>query len=214
MMDDRLPNMKAALFDLDGVIFNTEPQYTEFWATLCKEFVPDIPHFEAVIKGQTLVQIFDKYFKDRADVQQEIVDRLDAFEREMRYDYLPGLLDYVAILKQNGIGRAVVTSSNLPKMENVYRSHPEFRGLFDLILTSEDFEESKPSPDCYLKAAARLGLSTDECVVFEDSFNGMKSGRAAHMAVVGVASTNAPEAIAPYCDLVITDFCEMAVASS
>src|SRR3712207_6207245 len=209
MMDNRFPNMKAALFDLDGVIFNTEPQYTDFWKTLCREFVPDIPHFEALIKGMTLVQIFDKYFRDRPDVQREIVARLDTFEREMRYDYLPGLLDYVAFLRQNGIGRAVVTSSNLPKMANVYSHHPEFRGLFDHILTSEDFKESKPSPDCYLQAAARFGLSAAECVVFEDSFNGMKSGRAAHMPVVGVASTNTPEAIAPYCNLVIADFRDM-----
>ena len=91
-------------------------------------------------------------------------------------------------------------------MESVYRKHPEFKSLFDAILTSEDFEYSKPHPDCYLKAAARFGATPEECMVFEDSFNGLKSGRAAGMTVIGLATTNAAEAIAPLCDQVIKDY--------
>ena len=100
----------------------------------------------------------------------------------------------------------MVTSSNQPKMEAVYQSHPEFRSLFDAILTSEDFERSKPDPDCYLKAAQRLGVKVEDCVVFEDSFNGLKSGRAAGMYVVGLSTTNPAEAIRPYCDEVIANY--------
>ena len=91
-------------------------------------------------------------------------------------------------------------------MEAVYQSRPEFKGMFDAILTSEDFERSKPDPDCYLKAAERLGVDKDDCVVFEDSFNGLKSGRAAGMYVVGLATTNSAEAITPLCDKVIKDY--------
>jgi HAD superfamily hydrolase (TIGR01509 family) len=91
-------------------------------------------------------------------------------------------------------------------MQAVYQAHPEFRDLFDAILTSEDFERSKPDPDCYLKAAARLGVNADDCVVFEDSFNGLKSGRAAGMFVYGLATTNSAEAIAPLCDKVLKDY--------
>jgi HAD superfamily hydrolase (TIGR01509 family) len=69
-------------------------------------------------------------------------------------------------------------------MEAVYRKRPEFKQLFDAILTSEDFRESKPSPDCYLTAARRFGLQPDDCVVFEDSFNGLKSGRASGAFVI------------------------------
>lgn len=93
-------------------------------------------------------------------------------------------------------------------MENVYRRHPEFKTYFDAILTSEDFEYSKPHPDCYLKAAARFGVNPTDCVVFEDSFNGLRSGRAAGMTVVALATTNAPEQIAPLSDEVIKDFSE------
>ena len=49
--------LKAALFDLDGVVFDTEPQYTIFWGGICKEFHPELPGLEYKIKGQTLVQI-------------------------------------------------------------------------------------------------------------------------------------------------------------
>ena len=101
---------------------------------------------------------------------------------------------------------AVVTSSNMDKMRNVYRQHPDFEQLFDRIITSEDFTKSKPHPECYQIAAEGFGLSPSECVVFEDSFNGLKSGRAAGMYVVGLATTNAAEAIKPYCDEVINDY--------
>ena len=73
-------------------------------------------------------------------------------------------------------------------------------------LTSEDFDESKPSPDCYLKGAARFGATPEDCVVFEDSFNGLKSGRAAGMFVVGLSTTNEAEKITPLADVVIKDY--------
>jgi len=91
-------------------------------------------------------------------------------------------------------------------MESVYRYQPAFQTLFDAILTSEDFSRSKPDPDCYLRAARRLGVGSDECIVFEDSFNGLRSGRAAQMKVVGLATTNTAEAIAPYSDIQISDY--------
>ena len=94
-------------------------------------------------------------------------------------------------------------------MQAVYDSRKEFKAMFDAILTSEDFERSKPDPDCYLKAASRLGVDISECMVFEDSFNGRKSGRAAGMYVVGLATTNSAESIAPYSDRVISDYSEM-----
>ena len=202
--------MKAALFDLDGVVFDTEPQYTVFWGAQCREFHPEHPGLEHEIKGQTLVQIYDAWFSGPlTDSQQIITERLNAYEQQMSYDYVAGFEAYIHQLREQGVKTAVVTSSNQPKMEAVYRKRPEFTSLFDVILTAEDFERSKPDPDCYLKAAARLGVSVGDCVVFEDSFNGLKSGRAAGMRVVGLATTNDAEAIRPYCDKVIGDYFEM-----
>ncbi len=199
--------MKAALFDLDGVVFDTEPQYTIFWGEQCREFHPERPGLEHEIKGQTLVQIYDAWFSgDLADKQALITQRLNDYESRMEYRYVNGFVEFIAVLRKQGVKTAVVTSSNRPKMEAVYASHPEFRELFDVILTSEDFERSKPDPDCYLKAAQRLGVAIGNCVVFEDSFNGLKSGRAACMYVVGLATTNSKDAIRPLCDEVINDY--------
>ena len=199
--------IKAALFDLDGVVFNTEPQYTVFWGEQCREFHPEHPGLEHEIKGQTLVQIYDAWFAGPlAEKQQLITSRLNEFEKQMDYAYIAGFEDYIKDLRKQGIKTAVVTSSNQIKMEAVYQHHPEFKDLFDAILTSEDFERSKPDPDCYLKAAERFGVRPADCVVFEDSFNGLKSGRAAGMRVIGLATTNPEESIRPLCDEVIRDY--------
>ncbi|MBQ6405370.1 MAG: HAD family phosphatase [Prevotella sp.] len=202
--------MKAALFDLDGVVFNTESQYTTFWGAQCREFHPEHPGLEHEIKGQTLVQIYDAWFSGNLQEKQALItERLNRFEQEMDYEYVAGFEEFVRNLRARGVKTAVVTSSNRVKMEAVYQRRPEFKSLFDAILTSEDFERSKPDPDCYLKAAKRLETSVEDSVVFEDSFNGLKSGRAAGMYVVGLATTNAAEAISPYCDRVISDYHEL-----
>ena len=198
---------KAALFDLDGVVFDTEPQYSVFWGSQCREFHPEHPGLENEIKGMTLVQIYDAWFSGPLAEQQAVItERLNAYEAQMKYIYVPGFEEYIASLRREGVKTAVVTSSNQPKMEAVYRQRPEFKTLFDAILTAEDFSASKPDPDCYLKAAERFGVQPVDCVVFEDSFNGLKAGRAAGMYVVGLATTNPEEAIRPLCDRVIHDF--------
>ena len=202
-----MKNIKAALFDLDGVVFDTESQYTVFWGSQCREFHPEHPGLEHEIKGQTLDQIYDAWFNGNLkEIRPLLTERLNVYEAQMDYLYVEGFENFVFSLRKQNVKTAVVTSSNQQKMESVYRKHPEFKSLFDAILTSEDFEYSKPHPDCYLKAAARFGATPEECMVFEDSFNGLKSGRAAGMTVIGLATTNAAEAIAPLCDQVIKDY--------
>lgn len=199
---------KAALFDLDGVVFDTEPQYSIFWGGQFRRYYPEHPGMEQLIKGMTLVEIYEKYFQNKG-IQDRITRELDEFEQTMDFVYVKGFENYVKSLRDRGVKTVVVTSSNMAKMENVYRKRPEFKTYFDAILTSEDFAESKPSPDCYQRAAQRFGLTKDECVVFEDSFNGLKSGRAAGMYVVGLGTTNSPESIAPFADRVIKEYGEM-----
>ena len=198
--------IKAALFDLDGVVFDTEPQYSIFWGQICREYHPEQPGLENTIKGQTLVQIYERYFAEQKDAQPLITQRLNDYERQMKYIFVPGVEQFLNDLHRHGVKTAVVTSSNRPKMESVYRQIPSFHQLFDRILTSEDFTASKPDPQCYLKGAEVFGATPSECVVFEDSFNGLKSGRAAGMTVVGLSTTNEASAISPLCDVVIPDF--------
>ena len=89
--------IKAALFDLDGVVFDTEPQYSIFWGAQCREFHPEIPGLEHKIKGQTLVQIYDAWFSGPlADSQSLITERLNEYESQMNYDYIPGFEEYIS----------------------------------------------------------------------------------------------------------------------
>ena len=199
--------LKAALFDLDGVVFDTEPQYTVFWGSICRQYHPEHPGLEHEIKGQTLTQIYDRWFNGPLLAERDsITSRLNDYEQQMHYDFIAGFKELIVSLHAHGVKTAVVTSSNLPKMESVYRHQPVFQSLFDAILTSEDFDRSKPDPDCYLKAAQRLGAQYDECIVFEDSFNGLRAGKAAGMMVVGLATTNSVEAISPLSDYQTTDY--------
>lgn len=197
---------KVALFDLDGVVFDTEPQYTVFWGGIARQYHPEQPGLEHTIKGSTLEQIFGKFFADVPSEHASIVERLNAFEQQMRYEYVAGFERFVTTLRSHGVRTAIVTSSNRPKMEAVYAQHPELRDYFDAILTSEDFSESKPSPDCYIKGAEHFHVLPEECVVFEDSFNGLESGRESGAYVVGLSTTNPAEQIASLTNMVIADY--------
>lgn len=208
-----LPPFKAALFDLDGVILDTESQYSVFWGGIGWEFHPEVADFGNLIKGQTLTQIYDGWFANDEALQAAITKRLDAFEQQMTFPYIHGVLDFVNSLRRRGIVTAIVTSSNVPKMKQVYRSHPELGELFDHILTSEDFAASKPAPDCYLRAAERCQATPAECVVFEDSINGLRAGRDSGALVVGLTTTNPYEAIAPLADIIIGDFAQMKLST-
>lgn len=202
--------LKAALFDLDGVIFDTEPQYTNFWGSQCRLYHPEHPGLEYEIKGQTLTQIFDQWFSGPLAKEQDIItQRLNEFESKMTFDYIEGFETLCHDLRANDVKIAVVTSSNQEKMKSVYQYQPEFLHLVDEVLTSEDFSFSKPHPDCYLKAASRFGAQPSQCIVFEDSINGLRSGQAAEMTVVGLTTTNSVELVKPLSDIQVSNYNNM-----
>lgn len=193
------------LFDLDGVILDTESQYTEFWSRLGKHYL-GLDGFGHTIKGQTLKNIFETYFHDMESEQAEILPQLTEFEADMSYDYVPGVYGFMQKLKAAGVPMAIVTSSNDAKMANVYKAHPELLTIVDSILTSEHFSRSKPDPECFLKGMEILGGTPEDTVVFEDSLHGIEAGRSSGAYVVGLATTYPRERIAPLCDKVVSDF--------
>ena len=201
-----------ALFDLDGVILDTEGSYTAFWDDYGSRHFSE-KDFGLKIKGQTLVKILGDYFSEENE-RKAITDTINDFERNMSYPFVPGVENYIKSLKSNGIRTAVVTSSNLLKMDNVYRCHPGFREMFDMILTSEDFSESKPSPYCYLKAMRLFGAGPEDCVVFEDSLAGLQSARASGAFVTALTTTNPEEVVRNYADLVIRDFNDSGIGTN
>ncbi len=202
-------NARAALFDLDGVLVDTEPQYSAFWTGIGKDFFPERSDFAAQIKGQTLTYIFDAFFADDEEARRCVAQRLDEFEHAMSYPLMPGAEEFVARLRQEGWHTAVVTSSNRAKMAHFHRANPGFAALFDRIFTAEDAPRSKPAPDCYVNAAHYFGLEPRQCVVFEDSKNGLRAGREAEAFVVGLASSLSVEELRPLCHLAVEAFREI-----
>lgn len=200
--------IKVALFDFDGVIMDTETQYTVFWNEQGRKYLNE-EDFGRRIKGQTLTQIYEKYFSDNREAQVEISAQLNVYEKKMSYEYIPGVETFIADLRRNKVKIAVVTSSNEEKMENVYNAHPEFKGMVDRILTGEMFARSKPAPDCFLLGMEIFNATPDQTYVFEDSFHGLHAGMTSGATVVGLATTNAREAIAGKAHHVIDDFTGM-----
>lgn len=198
--------LKAALFDFDGTLVDTEPQYSIFWGEQGRRYHPGIADFDRLIKGQTLEQIFNGHFSHIPEVQSRIVEELNEFEKTMQFRYISGAKEYVALLHNQGVKTAIVTSSNNLKMENAFASLPELKELFDLILTADMFTRSKPDPDCFLTAASLLGCKPEECTVFEDSLHGLQAGRSAGCRVIALATTLTAERIAPLADEVWKDF--------
>lgn len=209
---------KVALFDLDGVVFDTEPLYTEFWRAVFERYYPNELQLATAIKGQTLTWIYERYFADLPDLQNKITAELNAFERNMQFEYVLGFEDFIIQLHQLNVNTAVVTSSNKQKMQQVYTQHPNFKAYFDHIFTAEDFVKSKPDPYCYLLGASYFGVKPTECIAFEDSINGFKSVTAAAMPLVGLATSNSIEAINQYTRVIIpnylqVDFTDLCAAS-
>ena len=196
----------VALFDFDGVVVDTEPQYTLFWDEKGKKYHPEIPDFGHHIKGQTLIQIYKQYFRQPEGLQDEITRQLLDYELTMHFEYIDGVVDFMKELREKGVKLAIVTSSNDAKMANAYREHPELKSMVDYIVTADRVTHSKPHPECFLLGAEMLGVEKDNCIVFEDSFHGIEAGNRAGMKVIGLATTNSAEAIADKCALVIPDF--------
>ena len=195
----------AVLFDFDGVVVDTETQYSVFWHKMGVDYL-GMEDLESRVKGQTLMYIYDTFFSGLTKEREEITVGLDRFEQDMSYDFVPGVEEFIADLHRNGVKMAVVTSSNDKKMEAVYRAKPEIKSMFDRILTAEMFTASKPAPDCFLLGMEVFGATPETTYVFEDSFNGLKAGMASGATVIGLATTNSREEITPLCHYVLDDF--------
>lgn len=192
------------LFDLDGVIVDTESQYTRHWNAMGEKYLGK-QNFGITIKGQTLVQILDQYVEDPA-MGVLLEEAVDKFEKEMDYEFVPGAYEFLKKVKEAGIPSAIVTSSNEKKMAKVYEIHPDLKEMVSKVLTSEYFTRSKPDPECFLKGMEILGGTPESTIVFEDSIHGLAAGRGSGAHVVGLTTTNGREVIGDLCDMAIDNF--------
>jgi HAD superfamily hydrolase (TIGR01509 family) len=178
----------AVLFDLDGVLVDTETLYSEFWSSIDREYPTGVENFSDKIKGSTLKRIFDNYFPND-ELQAEILAKLIHYEENMQYRLFDGVIDFLRELKINNIKCAIVTSSGAKKMKNLFFQQPEFRQYFDAVIVDTDVTHGKPNPECYLLGAKKLGVDAKSCYVFEDSLAGIEAGQKAGAKVIAVATT-------------------------
>lgn len=208
-MSEKTRGPWGVLFDLDGVLLDSEGQYSVFWAAMDNEYPTGVPNFADYIKGYHLTRILN-YFADE-EIRQEVLGKLLAFERQMLFEFFPGALDFVKQLRVAGVPMAIVTSSDKKKMQALFSQYPEFPELFDKVVTGDMVTRAKPDPDCFLMGAKQLGLDIRDCVVLEDSRNGLLAGRASGARVVGIATTLPAEQVSALCDLMVNSVSELTV---
>ena len=199
----------AALFDLDGVLVDSEGVYYEFWDNIDKMFPTGIPDFAASIKGSTLKKIMD-YFPD-PDVRSRIIKMLDEQERSMKYVLFDGVLPFLDDLRSRHIPCAIVTSSNEDKMHKLFDQHPGFADYFKVVITDRQVTRSKPDPQGYLMAASQLDCDPSDCYVFEDSFSGHEAARRSGAKVIALSTTNTADLLKDKADKVISSFNQLSV---
>lgn len=185
---------KACIFDFDGVIMDSEKYHYSGWEIVAQaigtswtyeEYAP----FKSAGRAVVIPYLFERAGKTMQEGDYEKFNALrdEAVAREIgklnEKDIMPGIVEFLKLLKANGIKRAVASASasstGVAKRFGLY-------GLFDAFVDGNDKLPHKPNPDIYLTAAQRLGVKPCDCVVFEDAINGVLGAKNANMYCVGV----------------------------
>lgn len=197
----------AVLFDLDGVLLDSEGTYTDIWRSIDERYPTGRDNFAVAIKGCTLDKILAENFAPRQI--DEVRDLLHRLESKMVYRLFDGAMPLLSRLRERGVAVALVTSSDNVKMAHLFSQMPDLKECFDVIIDANSISRSKPDPQGYLLAAKRLRRDPRLCAVVEDSRQGVEAGRRAGSFVVGVSSTLPKSEIEPFCDQVVSDVADI-----
>lgn len=192
--------IEAVLFDMDGLMVDTESLSTKALISCAKEQNYDMTREETLqVLGFTEASIYEfweNYFKDShvdgiklADDHYEYIEKVLFTTGPDRMPYIEELLKY---LKENNYKIAVASSSNIDHIVN----NMEKTGLkkyIDKMASGEEVPNGKPAPDVFLLAAERLGVKPENCLVLEDSKSGIKAGRASGATVFMVPDMFTPD---------------------
>ena len=188
-----MPRPRAVVFDLDGLMFNTEELYVEVGTELLRrrgyEFTPELLDQMMGRPSHVALQIMIDTHTLKATVN-ELLAETDALFPEIlrqRLAPMPGLVELLEVLERHKIPKGIATSSRRSFVERVLAKF-NYQPRFSPILTSEDITRGKPDPEIYLKAAALLGIPPAEMLVLEDSQNGCRAAVAAGAVAVAVPS--------------------------
>lgn len=190
--------LKAVIFDMDGVLVDSEPVHFKANNILMKEkfgFNIDYEYYKSFI-GSTVAHIFKTYkeiFKIEEYTWEELVSMADNILEELvdkeGYPQIKGAGNFVRHLKKSGYKLAIGSSSPMKKIKKNMHDMGIY-DCFDVFVSGMDLERPKPFPDIFLECSKQLGVEPKECIVIEDSANGLKSGKKAGMACVGYINPN------------------------
>ncbi len=201
----------AVLFDMDGVIVDTNPAHKIAILQFCKKYNKNLSDEELTkyIWGRTNKEwirhlfgesISDAQLKAYADEKESLFRKI--YEPDIRL--LKGLGVFLELLEKNNIPKAVGTSAPPENVDFVFR-HTGISRYFDVVLDERAVTTGKPNPEIYLKAANALNVDPADCIVIEDSLSGIEAGKRAGSKVIGITTTHS-DAELSMADLTAPDF--------
>ena len=208
--------VKTVIFDMDGVLVNSEPLHHEVSLVQFKklniEVTDDIFN---TFTGNSNKMIYQK-LKDRFQLPQEIGDLIlaknnlfiDAFDKKEDLYLMPGVKDLIIDLYDNGVQLIVASSSEMEIIDKVFERF-DLDQYFTHKISGNDFPESKPNPAIFLKAASYSKAPIEECIIIEDSTNGIKAATAAGIFCIGYKSEDANFQDQSLADIIVYDFSDL-----
>jgi HAD superfamily hydrolase (TIGR01509 family) len=185
------PACRAIVFDMDGVLLDSEPVYLEVEGALVRRLAgprADLREILPRLLGRTSpdsARITLEHFGIEMHVDEFLRLREDALYPAFGgVPFLPGVEEFVRAMKKAGVRMAVATSSPARLLEAKRAGKEEFFAMFDGVVCGDDVTCGKPDPEIFLKAAAVIGVPPGECVVFEDAPAGVRGAKAAGMRCV------------------------------
>ncbi len=189
--------LKSVIFDMDGVLVDTEPIYVAINRGIFKRLGVEISvehHLSYV--GNSAVRMWGEIKRDFGlvhSVEELIRDekraQLDRFEGLKSIPPIPGIRDLIDRLRTEGIPFAVASSSP-PELIELILGKAELDQFFEVTVSGDDVEKGKPAPDIFLLAAKRLSVDPESCLVIEDSPHGVRGANAAGMITCGFLNPN------------------------
>ncbi len=189
----------AVIFDMDGVIADTNPFHSLAWKTFAEKynFTISDEDLKSHVFGRTNKSIFDFLFGD--SLSQEKISVL-ANEKEVIFreiyknniKALPGLIELLADLKTASFKIGIATSAPEENVELIV-GELGIKDYFNAIVDPKDITRSKPDPEIYIKCSQLLSVTPERCLVFEDSLPGIEAAVSAGMKVIGITSTHSSD---------------------
>ena len=187
------PGLQAVLFDLDGVIIDSEPLHVKALQSTCDRFgFTLLPEDVVRFKGITETQVAQHYLDGQATltVQDFVTHKSEVYTRlvERELVLIDGVLDFMQFCRARHWRLGLTTSALRGNAATVLKKFHLESG-FEVIVTGGDVKQGKPHPEPYLITAQKLGLHPAACLVIEDSINGVRSAKAAGCLVLGITTS-------------------------